>query len=228
MRFVGRTCFIAVLIGTLVNGPVLASSKPSGTITESQAALLDRSAAAVGATVYPGDTLETNYNGSMRLRAGLAQIYMPPSSQARIVESAKGVHAALLRGTIGFSSGPSDIVEVNAIDIAIRSRDGQPAHGRISIISPTELVVSSVKGGFDVSLDGDTQSIADGQSYRVTIVQDQPPPAGSGSGTIPTVRSGRRTLKLFLMALGTAGAVVGAVYLYKYLEESPDAPKSSD
>jgi hypothetical protein len=225
---VGRTCFIAILIGTLINGPILASSKPSGTITETQAALLDRSAAAVGATVYPGDTLETNFNGSMRLRAGLAQIYMPSSSQARIVDAAKGVHAALLHGTIGFSSGPSDIVEVNAIDIAIRSRDGQPAHGRVSIISPTELVVSSIKGGFDVSLDGDTQAISEGRSYRVTIVQDQPPPQGAGSGTIPTVRSGRRKLKVLLIAAASGGAAAGAVYLYRFLEESPDRPRRND
>jgi hypothetical protein len=115
---------------------------------------------------------------------------------------------------------------VNAIDISIRSRKDQPAHGRITIISPTEIVVTSFKGGFDASLDGDTQPIADGQSYRISIVQDQPPAAGAGSGTIPTIRSGRRKLKILLQAAGIIGAGVGAYYLYRWVSESPAAPKN--
>ena len=58
MRFALRACLTAVLIGTLVNLPIAgAAEKPLGTVTQSQAARLDRAAAAVGATVYPGDTL---------------------------------------------------------------------------------------------------------------------------------------------------------------------------
>ena len=70
-----------VLIGTLVNLPgVGAAEKPLGMVTQSQAARVDRADAAVGATVYAGDTIDTDSTGSIRLRAGQAQYYLMSSS----------------------------------------------------------------------------------------------------------------------------------------------------
>ena len=183
MRFALRACLTAVLIGTLVDLPIAgAAEKPLGTVTQSQAARLDRAAAAVGATVYPGDTIDTDSTGSIRLRAGTAQLYLMSASSSRLEDSPSGIHAELERGTAGFASGSSDIVELEALGAMVRSRSGEASHGRVTIVGGNELVVTSFRGPFDISIDGDTHSIGDGQSYRVQIVDAQD---RAGERTVP-------------------------------------------
>jgi hypothetical protein len=219
-----RACLIAALIGTLISAPVQASSsKPLGTITQAQATWIDRSAAAVGTTVYPGDTLKTDDNGSIRMRAGLAQLYMMSASEARLEDASKGIRASLLKGTAGFSSGPSDIVEFNALGVVIRSLDGQPAHGRVSIVGANQLVVTSFHGPFEVAYDGDTHAIADGSSYRLTLA-DPDKPSEQGNGT-EAVRSRKKVLMIVLITAGIIAAGFISWAVYDELTESPSKPK---
>lgn len=229
MRFALRACLIALLIGTLVNLPgVGAAEKPLGTVTQSQSARVDRAEAAVGATVYPGDTIDTDSTGSIRLRAGTAQYYLMSASASRLQESPTGIHAELVKGTAGFASGSSDIVELNVLGTTVRSRSGESSHGRVSIVGGNELVVTSFRGPFDISIDGDTHSIGDGQSYRVQIVdaQDQQG-GGSGSGTIPAVRNRKKLLILITLGAAAVGAGIGGYFIYHELNESPSAPKNN-
>ncbi len=223
MRAVIRACLISILIGTLINAPVQASStKPLGTITQVQATWIDRSIAAVGTTVYPGDTLRTDDNGSIRLRAGLAQLYMPSASEARLEDSGKGIRASLLKGTAGFSSGPTDTVEFDALGVVIRSLDGQPAHGRVTIVGANQLIVSSIRGPFEVSLDGDTHAIADGSSYRLTVA-DSDKPSDEGNGT-QAVRNRKKILMIVLITAGVIAAGFISWAVYDELTESPSSP----
>ena len=229
MRFALRACLTAVLIGTLVNLPIAgAAEKPLGTVTQSQSARLDRAAAAVGATVYPGDTLDTDSTGSIRLRAGTAQLYLMSASSSRLQESPSGIHAELVHGTAGFASGSSDIVELDALGATVRSHSGEVSHGRVSIVGANELVVTSFRGPFDISIDGDTHTIGDGQSYRVQIVDslDQQGGGKNGSGTIPAVRNRKKLLVLVMLSAAAVGAGVGGYFIYHELNESPSAPKS--
>ncbi|MGB8593780.1 MAG: hypothetical protein WA755_09190 [Candidatus Acidiferrales bacterium] len=224
MRMVVRTYLVIVLIGTLISVPVQgASTKPLGTVTQAQATWLDRSTAAVGATVYAGDTLQTDNTGTVRLRAGLAQFYMMSASESRLEDAPQGIRASLLKGSAGFSSGAADVVELDAIDISIRSLSGQPAHGRVTIISPTELVVTSFRGPFEVSYDGDTQPVADGMSYKVSLVDDTKGNE-NGSGTRPAVRSRKKKLKLALWIGGGLTTIFFGTWIYEELCESPDTP----
>jgi len=226
VRFALRACLTAVLIGTLVNLPIAgAAEKPLGTVTQSQAARLDRAAAAVGATVYPGDTIDTDSTGSIRLRAGTAQLYLMSASSSRLEDSSSGIHAELERGTAGFASGSSDIVELEALGAMVRSRSGEASHGRVTIVGANELVVTSFRGPFDISIDGDTHSIGDGQSYRVQIVDDQTGGGKNGSGTIPAVRNRKKLLVLILLSAAAVGAGVGGYFIYHELDESPSRPK---
>ncbi len=227
MRFALRACLTAVLIGTLVNLPIAgAAEKPLGTVTQSQAARLDRAAAAVGATVYPGDTIDTDSTGSIRLRAGTAQLYLMSASSSRLEDSPSGIHAELERGTAGFASGSSDIVELEALGAMVRSRSGEASHGRVTIVGGNELVVTSFRGPFDISIDGDTHSIGDGQSYRVQIVDAQDQGGGkNGSGTIPAVRNRKKLLVLIMLSAAAVGAGVGGYFIYHELDESPSRPK---
>ena len=224
MRVFFRTALVAVLIGTLINLPVQGSSlKPSGTITQAQTTWIDRSVATVGTTVYPGDTLRTEDSGSVRVRAGLAQFYMMSASEARLESAATGLRASLLKGTAGFSSGPSDTVELNALDVVIRSLDGQPSHGRVSIVGQSQLVVTSFKGPFEISIDGDTHTIADGTSYRVSIVDDDTQTKTEANGTV-AVRNRKKLILIALIVTGVVLSALAAAWIYQELTESQDSP----
>lgn len=230
MRLFARACLIAILIGTLANLPVAgAADKPLGMVTQSSAARLDSAAAAVGATVYPGDTIDTESTGSIRLRAGTAQYYLMSASSSRLQPSSSGISAELVRGTAGFASGPSDIVELSALGAMVRSRSGEAAHGRVTIVGANELVVTSFRGPFDVSIDGDSHEIPDGQSVRVQIVDAQDQGGGSakggnGSGTIPAVRNRKKLLLVIMYSAAAIGAGVGGYFIYHELNESPHRP----
>jgi hypothetical protein len=230
VRLFARACLIAMLIGTLVNLPVAgAAEKPLGMVTQSSAARLDSAAAAVGATVYPGDTIDTESTGSIRLRAGTAQYYLMSASSSRLQPSSSGLSAELVRGTAGFASGASDIVELSALGAMVRSRSGEASHGRVTIVGANELVVTSFRGPFDISIDGDSHEIPDGQSIRVQIVDAQDQGGGSkggnGSGTIPAVRNRKKLLLITLYAAAGVAAGVGGYFIYHELNESPHRPK---
>ena len=230
MRLFARACLIAILIGTLANMPAVgAAEKPLGMVTQSSAARLDSAAAAVGATVYPGDTIDTESTGSIRLRAGTAQYYLMSASSSRLQPSSSGLSAELVRGTAGFASGASDIVELSALGAMVRSRSGEASHGRVTIVGANELVVTSFRGPFDISIDGDSHEIPDGQSIRVQIVDAQDQGGGSkggnGSGTIPAVRNRKKLLLITLYAAAGVAAGVGGYFIYHELNESPHRPK---
>jgi hypothetical protein len=231
VRLYARACLISMMIGALLNMPVAgAAEKPLGMVTQSQTARLDNAAAAVGATVYAGDTIDTDSTGSIRLRAGTAQYYLMSASSSRLQESANGIHAELVRGTAGFASGATDIVELNALGAVVRSRSGEAVHGRVTIVGANELVVTSFRGPLDISIDGDSHVIPDGQSVKVQIVdaQDQNPPStgGNGSGTIPAVRNRKKLLLISLYVAAAVGAGVAGYFIYHELNESPSRPRT--
>jgi hypothetical protein len=157
------------------------------------------------------------------MRAGLAQLYMMSASEARLEDTGKGIRAALLRGTAGFSSGPSDNVELDALDVVIRSLDGKPAHGRVSIVGSNELVVTSFGGPFEVSYDGDTHAIADGSSYRLTLADADKQPSDQGNGT-EAVHNRKKILMIVLIAAGVVAAGLISWAVYDELAESPSKP----
>jgi hypothetical protein len=157
------------------------------------------------------------------MRAGLAQLYMMSASEARLEDAGKGIRASLLKGTAGFSSGPSDTVELNALGVEIRSLDGQPAHGRVSIVGANQLVVTSFRGPFEVSYDGDTHAIADGSSYRLTVADAVDKPREEGNGT-QAVRSRKKVLMIVLITAGIIAAGFVSWAVYDELTESPSAP----
>jgi hypothetical protein len=231
VRGLFRSSLIAAVIATLTCAPLFAyasedsSSQPSATVTQANAATLDHAAAAVGTTVFPGDTLQTDPTGSLRLRSREAQLYMLSDSIANLEKSDAGLlRATLTRGTVGFASGGNDLVEIDTADATIHSRSGVPSHGRITVVRPGELLVSSIHGPFDITVDGTTQTIADGQSYRALISEAKDPFTAGGQGVQPTVRSHRRVLELILLGAGIALAIGLGFYINHELTESPHDP----
>ena len=147
---------------------------------------------------------------------------MQPDSTIDLEKSETGLlRARLTRGTMGFASGTNDRVEIDVIEIAIRSRLGVPAHGRVTWVKADELTVESIHGDFDITFDGVTQTIADGKSYRALISQDKAKLEGNEA---QAKRSPRKALKLLLIIGAVAGGAVGGLYINHVFTESPSDP----
>jgi hypothetical protein len=211
----GRSLLIAFVIAGLVVLPVQA--KPSaalGMVTQAQSAQVDRATAAGGASVYPGDTLETGADGLMRLRVGAAQFYLLALSTATLAGSTNTVTADLVQGTIGFSSTGSEAIEVRAEQAVIRPKTSQPTHARVTVISPNQLIVSSYRGPLELRVGDEVYSIPEMTSYRVDITATD-----EGSGRF----SARKTHAVLVLIGLVAVAAVTAYVVHRALV-SPNHP----
>jgi len=220
MRFWGRTVLIALLVASLAQIPALAAAaKPIGVITASQSARLDSAGAAVGSTVYAGDKLETDVGGSLRLRVAGAQLYLLSDSVASVRDAASGLSASVTRGWAGFASAGQP-AELRANDAILRATSGEDVHAQLRVLSPTEMIVRSVRGALTLEFDGATHAIASGEAYDVRI-ESAPAQESNGSGTVPTERSHRKLLMTIVKVTAIAGGTILGVWIIHELSESP-------
>ncbi|MGA8221759.1 MAG: hypothetical protein WB780_08900 [Candidatus Acidiferrales bacterium] len=219
---IARSCLVAFLVAGLLNLPLLAANeKPLGMIIQAEQAQLGSAKAAVGATVYPGDTLATETGGTMRLKVGSGQVYLLSASAATFAENASFAHAVINRGTVGFSSSTAEPLELGTPLGIVRPVSG-PSYGQVTLIGQREMIVSAYRGDLIVDYNGELHTIPEGKSYRVTL--DLDPAAGPnaaaqgpyGSGVKPAVNP-----HLLLKLTGTAIAGVALYFIYEELAESP-------
>jgi len=225
VRTIARSCLVVFLACGMLDLPLFAANERAlGMVVQAEEAQLDAAKAAVGATVYPGDTLSTEAGGTMRLKVGSAQIYLLSSSAATLAESTDFTHAVVNRGTVGFSSSVAEPLALET-PLGIVRPAGGPAYGQVTLTGAREMIVSAYHGDLVVDYNGETHTIPEGKSYRVTMDLDpaaQPNAAAQGpygTGVKPAVDP-HYLLKL------TAVAVVGVAtyFLYKELCESPSKP----
>jgi len=216
---------VVFLAGGLLNLPLLgANEKPLGMIVQAEQAQLGTARAVVGATVYPGDTLATEAGGTMRLKVGSAQIYLLSSSAATLAENTNFTHAVVNRGTVGFSSSTAEPLELETPLGIVRPAAG-PAYGQVTLTGAREMIVSAYHGDLVVDYNGETNTIPEGKSYRVSLELDpaaQPSAAAQGpygTGVKPAVDP-HYLIKLTAVAV----LAVGTYFIYRQLSESPSKP----
>jgi hypothetical protein len=224
MRKIARCMLVALLVGGLCNLPSLASSeKPLGVIAQAERAHLDSANAATGATVYAGDTFDTETGGTLRLRVGASQFYLLASSAATLTQNSSGALLTLTRGTAGFSSAASGQLQLDTPAGIVRGAEGKPAYGQVTIKSPNELAVSAFRGDLVLDNDGEFHSIPEGKSYRVVIEPDPEPSQNDNKDFQPAQNHHRKRRIIFAIIL--TGAVAFASYqIYRELSESPSKP----
>lgn len=77
LRLIGRCCLVVVSVIGLPDLPGFAANeKPLGLVTQTQQARMENAKLAVGTAVYPGDTVETDTGGTLRLKLGTNQLYL--------------------------------------------------------------------------------------------------------------------------------------------------------
>ncbi|MGA7915234.1 MAG: hypothetical protein WCA00_08375 [Candidatus Acidiferrales bacterium] len=228
MRLIARSCLVVVLVIGLLDIPVFAADvKPLGLVLQAQEARVDNAKLAVGTTVYPGDTVETDTGGTLRLKLGTNQLYLLASSAATLAQNSAVVHAVVGHGTVGFSSNGTDKIELEIPEGILRAADGVPSYGQVTITSPLEVVISAYRGTLVLDNEGELHTIPAGKSYRVTMdlepaaaAEPAALPAQDNNNVQPVQRKRRRRRLAFYLIF--AGALAGMSYaVWDELNESP-------
>ena len=224
LRFLLTLHMVFLLAGTSSPG------RPAvlGVVVEAYRAHLGGSAVSPGATVYDGDHFSTEEGGELRLRCKAALLELAEKSVA-LVRHAEGgaqglgAEAELAQGTLVFSTARAGELEIEAREARIRPAGNGRTVAQVSVIGPKELHIYARRGAVLFSYQGESKTIAEGESYEVIL-----DPPEDGSEKRQTTQKGGRPPKAFLLVAGGAGAAAAAVILYKNHEhkemESPDRP----
>jgi len=186
VRSVARSILIAVVACSMLNLPAFAAgAEPLGVVIQTQNAHLSNANAAIGATVYPGDALATERDGTLRLRVGTGQLYLAPSSSASLTQNAKVTRVTVTSGTVGFASVTSADIELQTPVALVRPANGQRAQGQVSVTGPNHMTVSAYSGALLVERNGESRIVEAGKSYNVTFDPNATPSAQqpNGAGT---------------------------------------------
>jgi hypothetical protein len=222
VRLFARSCLVAFLIAGLLNLPALAANdKALGVVIQSQIGHLGTTNLAIGTSVYAGDSLSTDVGGTLRLKVRSGQIYLLSASALMLGQDEQDwVQGTVVRGTAGFSAAPSDKLELLIPAGALRP-NGQPAYGQVTLVSPTEMIISAYRGSLVLDNAGELHVIDAGLSYRVTVLPDDQRPEGAGTEQYPEKikTPKRRHLVLALILLGVLGA--SAYVIHHEIVESP-------
>jgi hypothetical protein len=227
LRSIARSFTAIFLVACLLDFPAFAAAaRPLGLVIQAREALLDNSNLAVGTTVYPGDTVQTDEGGTLRLKFGTTQVYLLSSSAATFSERENIIRATVGRGTVGFSADASSDVELAVFQGILRAENGQAAYGQVTVIGPQDVVITSYRGSLVLDNEGELHTIPSGKSYRVTMdleaaAQPAPPaPRRDDSGVVPTKR---RRLYFELLVLGAVA--IGSGVIWYEVTQSPSLPK---
>ncbi|MGH9714234.1 MAG: hypothetical protein ACRD5M_13130 [Candidatus Acidiferrales bacterium] len=224
MRRISLWILVAMLVASLCNLPSTASTeKPLGVIAQAEHAHLGSASAATGATVYAGDSFETEPGGVLRMRFGSTQFYLLASSAATLAQNSAGATLAVTRGTAGFSTPPAGQFALDTPAGIVHGASGKPAYGQVTITSPSEMTVSAMRGDLVLDNDGELHSIPEGKSYRVVIEDDPEGSSNDNKDFQPTVNHHRKRRIAFALILGGAVGAISYI-IYDHLSESPSKP----
>lgn len=175
---------VSLMVIPTVAMPGSPASAPLGWVLQAERAHVGPDITSGGATIYDGDRLETQGDGTLRARLGNSQLYMRPGTMADVHGFANGYSATLLGGTIIASSPEGQTFQLLANGATIRPVGALATVAQITLVNPTELLLTSNLGAIQVSFAGDVKTIEAGNSYRMEI---QPAadagPQGSGAPT---------------------------------------------
>jgi hypothetical protein len=220
-----------LMVLALLDIPALAATaKPLGLVVQAREAMLDNSTLAVGTTVFPGDTVQTDEGGTLRLKFGTNQLYLLSSSAATFSQNENTIRATVGRGIVGFSSNASSELELAIPQGILRAARGQAASGQVTITTPQEVVISSYQGALVLDNEGEFHTIPAGKTYRVTMdLQPAAEPAAPArrdqdpnkdAGVIPTKRR-----KLYFELILVGAAAIGTYFIWREVTVSPSLPR---
>ena len=217
---------LALLVSfSLLATPVWAAPSSSlGVVVYADRAHVGAAQASVGATVFSGDRLSTEQTGSVQVRAGAARLLLASGSMATLSQDSATPAATLTLGTATFSTANSDAFTLHVGSAVIRAHTNQPTVGRVTVLTPKELIVRSTRGSLTIAVEDDVREIPEGSAYRVVLDPNAQPQGPQGAGTKgyggPPIKAARS--KFIWYAIGITAVI--AYFALDEVFESPDRP----
>jgi hypothetical protein len=159
-----------------------------------------------GATIYDGDRLQTPPNSTLRVRLGAGQMVLRQSTIADVHAFPNGFSANLGTGTVIVSSAEGQTFQVLADGATIRPANAQPTSGQVSMISATQLILTSTRGTLEVAMGDEVKTVEAGSSYRLEVESADPGPAADPQAPHATARN-----RFLWILIPTVAAVTGVV-----------------
>src|SRR5271167_4296980 len=164
---------LALAIAFLSAGVPSGKLDAVGVVAEAKNASLGTQAAAEGTTIYDGDRLSTEAEGSLRLLVGQAFLQLADRSAAVMHDSTSSsgrqFDVELLSGTAVLSVTAANNGEILACGASIQPVSQVRGVVRVQIAGPHELVVYAQRGVALISYRGETETIGEGHAYRVRL-----------------------------------------------------------
>ena len=203
-----------------------------GVVVEANHASLGGHSASEGTTIYDGDQLSTEAEGSLGLQIGQAVLRLADSSSAvlhNILHDSAGngvrqFDVELLSGAAVLSVTAASSGGIVACGARIQPVSQVRGIVRVQIAGPHELVVYAQRGAAQISYRGETETIAEGKTYRVQLNASDD--GGQGGAIAKSPGHSGKLLLVVAISVGAATAVaVGfAVSGKQSPVESPDHP----
>jgi len=207
-------CFTTPILG--------APPEPIAILTLANLAHLDEADAFPGLSVYEGEQLQTEAGGRIALRSGSASLGLAEKTVATLVRIAGGMHADLDAGTIRFSCGERQVVEVHAEEALIRSQNAKPTDGAVTILSPKLLQIDARRGNLDFSYRQTFRTLPEGQIYRIDL--DAPDRSESEASVGAQPGGLARQVTYYILATGAGGATGWLTYQAVHSGNTPISP----
>jgi len=185
--------------------PANPPSAPLGSVMQADRAHQGVDLASGGATIYDGDRLETQDDGTLRARLGKSQLYMQQSTIAEVHGLSNGYSANLLHGTVIASSPEGQTFQLLANGATVRPATAHATVARVTWVNANELLLTSNLGAIQVTYEGDVKTIEPGSSVRMEIKTDES--AGPGPQGAPTHGGRNRAVYFVIAAAGVATGI---------------------
>ncbi len=190
------------LAGTTGNG----KANALGIVVLANHANAGSQAAIEGTTVFDGDRLTTEAGGALRLLVGGDLLSLADQSCVMIHRGARGAgmefEAELVSGGVTLSIAKGERAEIVASSARIRSEVETRGVVQVRMVGRYELLVFAERGAAEISYHGETETIAEGKSYRVLLRPDE----DGASGDQGAKKPGKRGKAIVVIAAATAVA----------------------
>ena len=172
MRIARCFAVIALFVSACLGSPVRAQSSPQnpalGLVARSTGGRIGNTTAMEGSSVYSGDYLSTQDDGSLLVRAGTLSLELQGSSAAHLYRTPYGAVVELNRGTAVYSTpGAQGNLVIVASDVRVTPALATQDFGRVTLDDPCNVTVYSQRGLANVQVGSENRLIEQGKAYRV-------------------------------------------------------------
>ncbi len=164
---------LAVILLLLLAVPAWANPIVVGSVSRSQAATVRGTDLTPGHTIFSDDIIVVGTHGSAWIAlTGGAQVQLGENSQVRLSKTTDNVQLTIDRGLASFRTAEKSGLEASLADATIRSANGMPAVGIVSVRSPQSAIIAAQKGALLISTahDGKSLTLREGEGVEVMLV----------------------------------------------------------